>query len=547
MGCQLKLCDNPWRPVAPMDKKPIDPTDQTVIVDPQAAPPDDSFVLMTPAGESVVADSVGELTADGRYELQHLHARGGMGDLWFARDVSIERGVALKELRTDRQGGGARSRFLREARITAQLEHPGIVPVYEMGHDQRSGQPYYTMRFIHGQTLTEAAEELHTRRRAGEYDRMELVNLLTVFVSVCNTVGFAHSKGVVHRDLKGSNIVLGEYGEVVVIDWGLAKRVDLAGDDFIPEGMPLGTAIETMMGQVMGTPSHMAPELANGRLDLVGPATDIFGLGAILYEILTGQSPYQGDDTTEVLSRAARATISPPHDIWPEVSTSLENACLKALARDPSERFSSAREFGAEVQSWQDRKRKEAENQLRDSYRRLKRQQDVLIELTHAEALVGNDLVAMWRHLCQVAAQVLDVERVSLWRFTPDRSAIRCDVLYELSTDRFSTGQELTAKQFPSYFKALTSEDVIAASDAVNDPRTREFADAYLLPLGISSMMEVPIHTDGILCNEHVGPPREWLPDEQTFAIAIGNIAALALSHWQRNMAAHGLESPGLL
>src|SRR5690606_32720034 len=149
------------------------------------------------------------------------------------------------------------------------------------------------------------------------------------FVSVCNTIGFAHSKGVVHRDLKGANIVLGDYGEVMVIDWGLAKRFDLSEDDFVPDQTPVGVAIETMMGQVMGTPSHMAPELANGRLDLVGPATDIFGLGAILYEILTGQSPYQGENTTEVLTRAARAAIVPPREIWPEVSTSLENACLK--------------------------------------------------------------------------------------------------------------------------------------------------------------------------------------------------------------------------
>lgn len=530
-----------------MDRKSKDSSDRTIIVDPHDDRADDSFVVVTPVGKSVVPDTAGESTSNGRYALRQLHARGGMGDLWFAQDVSIDRGIALKKLRRDRQSDLARSRFLREARITAQLEHPGIVPVYEMGHDEENGQPFYTMRFIHGQTLTAATAELHARRRSGTYDRMELVKLLTAFVSVCNTIGFAHSKGVVHRDLKGANIVLGDYGEVMVIDWGLAKRFDLSEDDFVPDQTPVGVAIETMMGQVMGTPSHMAPELANGRLDLVGPATDIFGLGAILYEILTGQSPYQGENTTEVLTRAARAAIVPPHEIWPEVSTSLENACLKALALEPHDRYESAREFGAEIQSWQDRKRKEAENQLRDSYARLKRQQEVLTELTHADALLRNDLVAMWRQLCRVAAEVLQVERVSLWRFTPDRLAIRCDVLYELSANRFSTGHELTAQQFPSYFRALTNTDVIAATDAVTDPRTREFADSYLLPLGISSMMEIPIQTDGILCHEHIGPAREWLPDEQTFALAIGNFAALALSHWQRNMVAHGLESPGML
>ena len=170
-----------------------------------------------------------------RYTLTHLHAKGGMGRVWLARDGALGRQIALKELRPDQADNSiVCSRFLYEAKITAQLEHPGIVPVYELGEGE---SPYYTMRFVRGRTLNEAIRAYHKKRAAGEADSVARVELLTAFVNVCHAVAYAHSRGIIHRDLKGQNVVLGDFGEVMVLDWGLAKRVgpDQQADGSEPE------------------------------------------------------------------------------------------------------------------------------------------------------------------------------------------------------------------------------------------------------------------------------------------------------------------------
>jgi serine/threonine-protein kinase len=162
-----------------------------------------------------------------RYTLTRLHATGGIGRVWLAHDDELGRDVALKELRPERARNAMLSaRFLKEARITGQLEHPGVVPVYELAHHPGSQQPFYTMRFVKGRTLTEAARTYHRNRAGGQADSLDFLMLLNVFVAVCNTVAYAHARGVIHRDLKGQNVVLGDFGEVVVLDWGLAKLVD---------------------------------------------------------------------------------------------------------------------------------------------------------------------------------------------------------------------------------------------------------------------------------------------------------------------------------
>ena len=149
--------------------------------------------------------------------------RGAWAASGYARDTSLGRQIALKELRPDQSENSiVCSRFLYEAKVTAQLEHPGIVPVYELGEGE---SPYYTMRFVKGRTLSEAIRAFHKKRAAGQASTVEQVELLTAFVSVCHAVAYAHSRGVIHRDLKGQNVVLGDFGEVMVLDWGLAKRV----------------------------------------------------------------------------------------------------------------------------------------------------------------------------------------------------------------------------------------------------------------------------------------------------------------------------------
>lgn len=474
-----------------------------------------------------------------RYERTSLHASGGMGSVWLARDSRMDRDVALKEFFPRSPAAGPVSlRFLREAKITGQLEHPGIVPVYELDADPATGRPFYTMRFIRGRTLTEVAKEFHAGRRAGADDPLALVGLLTAFASACNTIAYAHSRGVIHRDLKGENIILGDFGEVMVVDWGLAKRLDGtvevgADDPFDLEADPT----RTMMGQVMGTPAYMAPEQAEGRLDRLGPHTDVFGLGAILYEILTGGPPFTGTNTFEALKNAIRGELIPPRAHWPEVSPPLEATCLKALARDPADRHPGAAELALEVQGWQDAQRRRAEGDLRRAGERLRKQQAALVELIRDEVVAGEDLPSTFRRLTETSAKILEVERVSIWRYTDDRRAIVCHALFELGPGRHSSGARLEADSFPEYFKALAATDVIAAEDAQDDPRTREFAEGYLKPLGIGAMMEVPILAEAVLCHEHIGPPRRWTPDEELFAIAIGNLAAHAISHCERRPA----------
>ncbi len=289
-----------------------------------------------------------------RYTRVALHARGGIGQVWHAYDHELGRKIALKELQTDQATTAyLRSRFLVEAQITGQLEHPGIVPVYEMVKSGRDGQPFYTMRFIEGRTLTQAVREFHRQRAQGKAGTLELRELLQAFVMVCNTLAYAHDRGVIHRDLKGANIILGPFGEVLVLDWGLAKRIGEPDDAATgsPEPRP-GADFLTMPGEIMGTPGYMAPEQAEGRPDQIDVRTDVYGLGAVLYEILTDRAPFSGDSAQEVVRKVCQEKPPPPRHVAPWVPKSLEAVCLKALSRARDERYGSALELGGEIKSW---------------------------------------------------------------------------------------------------------------------------------------------------------------------------------------------------
>ncbi len=309
-----------------------------------------------PAGHVLVHTTDYAPQARERYTLSRLHATGGIGRVWLARDASLGRDVALKELRPERAGQPAVwGRFLREAQVTGQLEHPGIVPVYELGRRPDDQAPFYTMRFVRGRTLAEAARAYHERRQRREAGPLELRELLTALVGVCNAVAYAHSRGVLHRDLKPQNVVLGDYGEVMVLDWGLAK---LAGE---PDGDADPVTVEadgglpddrTVAGQVLGTPAYMAPEQAEGRPDLLDARTDVYGLGAVLYEILTGRPPFAGPDTTAVLRRVVHEPPAPPRSAVPATPPALEAVCLKALAKRPADRYGSAKELARDVECW---------------------------------------------------------------------------------------------------------------------------------------------------------------------------------------------------
>jgi serine/threonine-protein kinase len=313
---------------------------------------------------------LGGTAINSRYTFISVHASGGIGQVWLARDRHLDREVAIKELLPENVGDTTTTaRFVREARLTGQLEHPGIVPVYELITGPASGRTFYSMRFVRGRTLSDGAKAYHAKRAEGRADPLDFVALLTAFVAICNTIAYAHSRGVLHRDLKGANVILGDFGEVIVLDWGLAKIVGRpdeaqAGSFHSTPGEAQDPSL-TVEGQVMGTPAYMAPEQAEGRLDQIDHRTDIYGLGAILYEILTGQPPFVGYDTFDVLKKAIKGKPPAPREILPDVPPGLEAACLKALAKDPNQRYASAADLGQEVQRWQDVQRRQAEDALR--------------------------------------------------------------------------------------------------------------------------------------------------------------------------------------
>jgi serine/threonine protein kinase len=256
------------------------------------------------------------------YEVLGEIGAGGMGVVYQARQLAPKRVVAVKMIRQRLAADAATlERFRLEAEAAARLEHPGIVPVYEVGHDA-DGQPYYAMRFIEGESLHDAVERFHRAERPGRDPgerRLALRQLLGQFVAVCKTLAYAHTKQILHRDLKPGNILLGQYGEALVVDWGLAKllagaeaEAALGLETVVPDSTAPSPARGTQTGQAMGTRGYLSPESAAGQWDRVGPASDVYGLGATLYALLTGRAPIQGENRDEVLEKAPAGSSCRP-------------------------------------------------------------------------------------------------------------------------------------------------------------------------------------------------------------------------------------------
>ena len=364
-----KAADDSPEPPPDSDTDSNNPSQATIAQPFNVAQADDESSMSTPS-------PAGSNTRAAHFRVLRLHAKGGLGQVSVALDLELNREVALKEIQkryADKKD--SRARFILEAEITGGLEHPGIVPVYALGTD-KDGRPFYAMRMIRGESLTEAIDKFHGRvrlqtvpsagsgpvRQAGPcFDSLEFKKILRRLIDVCNALQYAHDRGVIHRDLKPSNIMLGKYGETLVVDWGLAKFL---GDD-VEAGeiatldqestLKPGTGsagLETIAGSAMGTPAYMSPEQAEGRLDLLGSASDVYSLGATLYCLLTGQSSMEGKDVGTVLKNVKHGNFARPRALQAGIPRSLEAICLKAMALKPKNRYASPRQLAEDMEHW---------------------------------------------------------------------------------------------------------------------------------------------------------------------------------------------------
>lgn len=318
------------------------------------------------AAESSPAESPEEPTSNastqagdvlGRYAVIEEKGRGGFGIVWVADDEKLGRKVAVKQLAKDlTQHPEIRQRFVREARVTSRLQHPGIVPIHDVSDDGDDEQVFYAMKLVEGDTLDEVIDAYHAEGGHSQRKQVELLRLLNTFLSIVRTMDYAHSNGVVHRDLKPQNVIVGRFGETIVLDWGLAKDLNLSrssDDREVRESGAVDTsAMLTRAGTIQGTPAYMSPEQAAGNVDAIGPYTDVFALGGILFQILTGTMPFEGSTATELIQRVQFEEIRSPRAVNRKVSRPLDAICRKATARDVRRRYATAGELADDLERY---------------------------------------------------------------------------------------------------------------------------------------------------------------------------------------------------
>ena len=305
-----------------------------------------------------------ELDLRSQFKLERLHARGGLGEVYLAHDRRLGRPVAIKLPRDADPDSPSHQRLTREAAITSRLKHPGIIPVYATG-DQSDSPPCYIMPFIEGQTFRDAILAFHSApigSGGNKFSSRKFRRLLQRLLAVCNTVAYAHRQGVIHRDIKPANIMLGEFGETLLLDWGLAKHVDESGGEAggtVPSGSNPPPAAEkfqttsppeTQPGQSIGTPEFASPEQLMGHVDQHNQRSDVYSLGATLYYLLLGKSGIDLGEMTNLANPSALRKIAPPLSRDPSVPADLNAICLKAMSFESADRYATATELAEDLE-----------------------------------------------------------------------------------------------------------------------------------------------------------------------------------------------------
>jgi eukaryotic-like serine/threonine-protein kinase len=418
-----------------------------------------------------------DLSREERYEFVDELGRGGMGQVMLAVDRLLNREIALKTLLSEATNAAdSRRRLLQEAQVTGKLEHPSIIPIYDLG-ELSNREPYYTMRVVRERSLDQIIVEMSDTADHG----YSLTQLISILRQVCLAVHYAHDQGIVHRDLKPENILIGAYGEVFVIDWGVAKVITPGDQAAMPS---LGNPDQA--GALIGTPQYMAPEQAKGAHDAIDQRTDVYALGAILYDVLTLTPVFTADHILSLLFKAIEEPPQPPSQRAPErsIPRELEEICLKALAKDPDQRYQTAEEMADDLELFlegvKERERRramaqeaiEAADEARSDYQAAQREHvELLQQLSHERLNITS-----WashdekEHVWELEQRVEDLQVELERRFSeatrlygqalvhlPEMQEAR-KALADLYWERFQEAQAAGDRARATYFEGLVRQ-----------------------------------------------------------------------------------------